>query len=79
MSSSVPVDRNVSDVDESDGDLIVNNDDLVSVATPDAALADSNGDESPATEDYPQVNSDQDDDRWGEKFSSTNAPKAFDD
>ena len=41
VSSSVPVDGNVSDVDNDsdDADLIDDNDDLVSVATPDAKPA----------------------------------------
>ena len=83
FSSSVPVDGNVSDVDndsdDADGDLIDNNDYLVSVATPDAAPADSNDDKSSATEDHSSVDSDQDDDgEGGEKLSSTTAPKAFD-
>jgi len=68
--SSIPVDGNVSEVDNDsndvNGELI---DDLVSVATPDAAPADSNDDELSATEDYSPVDSDQDDDGWGEKFS----------
>jgi len=45
VSSSVPVDGNVSDAndfDDVDGDLIDDNDDLVSVAAQDAAPADSN-------------------------------------
>ena len=56
---------------------IGDNDDLVSVAIPDAALADSNDNELSATEDYSPVDSDQDDYGCGEQFSSTNTLKAF--
>jgi len=60
-----------NDSDDTDGDL----EDLVS---PNAAPADSTDDECSANEDDSPVDSDEDDDGWGEKFRSTNAPKAFD-